>query len=180
MLNTDTQGLERLDNVVATAAKYDIRLIVTFTNNWCAPRLISRECREIDIHLGLVMVYVYARTAINMDLRRRQGSDLYLGWIVGSNITHDLFFTNPKVIASYRKLHLTTPLHSAYQHSEYTESYVKTIVDRYKNSSAIFAWELMNEARCLSDTFASGPACVPGSNTLHTWYSQQSEFVRSL
>lgn len=62
----------------------------------------------------------------------------------------------------------------------FEESYVKTIVDRYKSSPSIFAWELMNEARCLSDTFQSGPACVPGSNTLHTWYSQQSDFVRSL
>lgn len=33
-LNTDAQGLERLDNVVAMAGKYDIKLIVTFTNNW--------------------------------------------------------------------------------------------------------------------------------------------------
>lgn len=61
-----------------------------------------------------------------------------------------------------------------------TESYVKTIVDRYKNSSAIFAWELMNEARCASDLIPAGPACVPGSNTLHTWYQEQSNFVRSL
>ena len=54
------------------------------------------------------MGYVYARRNTNLDLRD-QGSDLYLGWIVGSNITHDLFFTNPKVIASYRKLHLIAP-----------------------------------------------------------------------
>ena len=59
------------------------------------------------------------------------------------------------------------------------ESYVKTIVDRYKDSPAIFAWELMNEARCLSDTLQAGPTCVPGSNTLRKWYEQQSNFVRS-
>lgn len=38
----------------------------------------------------------------------------------------------------------------------------------------------MNEARCLSDTYPSGPACVPGSETITTWYKEQSDFVRSL
>ncbi|KAI5115314.1 hypothetical protein M0805_004993, partial [Coniferiporia weirii] len=41
-------------------------------------------------------------------------------------------------------------------------------------------WELMNEARCLSDTLPAGPDCVPGSGTLNTWYKRQSDFVRSL
>lgn len=60
------------------------------------------------------------------------------------------------------------------------ESYVATIVQRYKDSPAIFAWELMNEARCLSDTRAAGPNCVPGSGTVSGWYQRQSDFVRSL
>lgn len=34
ILNDGPQGLQRLDYVVATAEKYDIRLIVTLTNNW--------------------------------------------------------------------------------------------------------------------------------------------------
>ncbi|KAH8119717.1 glycoside hydrolase [Phellopilus nigrolimitatus] len=127
ILNDGPQGLQRLDNVVSTAAKYDIRLIITFTNNW--------------VGYG--------------------GSDLFLNWIVGSEATHDLFFTNKDVIASY-------------------QSYVQTIVDRYKNSSSIFAWELMNEARCISDTLPAGPNCIPGTETLNTWYRQQSDFVRSL
>ncbi|KAI0830684.1 glycoside hydrolase [Trametes gibbosa] len=89
------------------------------------------------------------------------GSDLYVNWIAGDDQPHDVFFTDSRIIASYR-------------------SYVKTIVERYKDSPNIFAWELMNEARCLSDTLPAGPSCVPGSNTLKTWYRQQSDFVRSL
>ncbi|KAJ8494636.1 hypothetical protein ONZ51_g2222 [Trametes cubensis] len=89
------------------------------------------------------------------------GSDLYVNWIAGANQPHDVFFTDSRIIASY-------------------QSYVKTIVERYKHSPNIFAWELMNEARCLSDTLPAGPSCVPGSNTLLTWYGQQSDFVRSL
>jgi len=126
-LNEGPQGLQRLDNVVATAAKYDIKMIITFTNNW--------------VGYG--------------------GSDLYNNWIIGQGATHDEFFTNKKTIAAY-------------------QSYAKTIVERYKSSPTIFAWELMNEARCLSDTLAAGPNCVPGTETLNTWYSLQSNFVRSL
>lgn len=59
------------------------------------------------------------------------------------------------------------------------ERYVKTIVNRYKNSPNIFAWELMNEARCLGD-LPGGPACVPGSGLLSRWYKQQAAFVRKL
>ncbi|KAI9060173.1 glycoside hydrolase family 5 protein [Trametes sanguinea] len=89
------------------------------------------------------------------------GSDLYVQWIAGAGQPHDVFFTDPRIIASY-------------------QSYVKTLVERYKDSPNIFAWELMNEARCLSDTLPAGPTCVPGSNTLKTWYKQQSDFVRNL
>jgi len=59
-----------------------------------------------------------------------------------------------------------------------SERYVKTIVNRYKDSPNVFAWELMNEARCLGD-LRSGPNC-PASGLLTRWYKQQSDFVRSL
>ncbi|KAF5377589.1 hypothetical protein D9615_005332 [Tricholomella constricta] len=88
------------------------------------------------------------------------GSELYINWIAGAGKTHDVFYSDPRIISSYRR-------------------YVKTIVNRYKSSPNIFAWELMNEARCLGD-LPGGPQCVPGSGTLHTWYQQQSDFVRSL
>lgn len=89
------------------------------------------------------------------------GSDLYINWIAGPGQTHDVFFTDPRIISSYQK-------------------YVKVLVDRYKDSSAIFAWELMNEARCLSDLMPAGTSCIPGSELITKWYKQQSEFVRSL
>ncbi|KAJ3559765.1 hypothetical protein NM688_g136 [Phlebia brevispora] len=126
-LDEGQQGLQRLDYVIETAGKYDIKVIVAFTNNW--------------VGYG--------------------GSDLYIQWIKGAGQTHDIFFTDPDIVASY-------------------QSYVRTIVERYKNSTTIFAWELMNEARCASDTLSSSSACVPGSNTLLAWYREQSDFVRSL
>ncbi|KAJ7181760.1 glycoside hydrolase [Mycena crocata] len=87
------------------------------------------------------------------------GLELYINHITGGN-THDIFYTNPKIIASYQR-------------------YVKTIVNRYKNSPAVFAWEMMNEARCLGD-LPAGPGCSPGSGTLATWYKEQSDFIRNL
>ncbi|KAL0580373.1 hypothetical protein V5O48_001618 [Marasmius crinis-equi] len=126
VLNDGPQGLQRLDYVIETAAKNDIKVILAFTNNW--------------VGYG--------------------GMELYINWIAGAGNSHDVFYTDPRIQASYQR-------------------YVKTIVERYRDSPAIFAWELMNEARCLGD-LPSGPDCVPGSETLSKWYREQSDFVRSL
>lgn len=83
------------------------------------------------------------------------------------------------MISSYRE-GLLFSFRPTRAHLIFPEAYVKTIVTRYKDSPTIFAWELMNEARCLSDTLPAGPSCVPGSNTLRTWYQEQSNYVRSL
>ncbi|KAI0094748.1 glycoside hydrolase superfamily [Irpex rosettiformis] len=94
--------------------------------------------------------------------RLDNGMELYINWIAGTNTTHDVFYNDPNIIASY-------------------QSYVRTIVERYKDSPNIFAWELMNEARCSGD-LPSGPACTPasGAESLLKWYRSQSDFVRSL
>ncbi|ESK89314.1 endo- -beta-mannosidase [Moniliophthora roreri MCA 2997] len=91
---------------------------------------------------------------------RTQGMEFYVNWIAGAEATHDVFFTDSRVRRSYQR-------------------YVKTIVERYKDSPTIFAWELMNEARCRGD-IPGGPNCVPGSGTLTKWYKEQADFVRSL
>jgi mannan endo-1,4-beta-mannosidase len=50
------------------------------------------------------------------------------------------------------------------------QAYIKAVVNRYKNSSAIFAWELANEPRC------------PGCNTdvIYNWADASSKYVKSL
>ncbi|KAK1232690.1 hypothetical protein PQX77_004166 [Marasmius sp. AFHP31] len=87
------------------------------------------------------------------------GMELYINWIAGASKTHDVFYTDSRIRASFQR-------------------YVKTIVERYKDSPTIFAWELMNEARCLGD-LPPGPNC-PASDTLSDWYREQSDFVRRL
>ncbi|KAG9222885.1 hypothetical protein CCMSSC00406_0000426 [Pleurotus cornucopiae] len=88
------------------------------------------------------------------------GAELYINWIVGAGQPHDVFFTDRRIVASYQR-------------------YVRTIVERYKNSPNIFAWELINEARCLGD-LPAGPNCVPFSGTISRWYEEQANFVRRL
>lgn len=88
------------------------------------------------------------------------GMELYINWIAGAGNTHDVFYTDPRIIASYQR-------------------YVTTIVNRYKSSPNIFAWEMMNEARCLGD-LPAGPHCVAGTELLTGWYKLQSDFIRSL
>ncbi|KAF6765968.1 glycoside hydrolase superfamily [Ephemerocybe angulata] len=125
-LNDGPQGLKRLDNVIETAGKYGIKVLLAFTNNW--------------IGYG--------------------GSELYVNWIAGSGALHDSFYSDKRIVASYQK-------------------YVKTIVDRYKHSENIFAWELMNEARCRGD-LQGGPGCVAGTDLISHWYKDQAAFVRKL
>lgn len=77
------------------------------------------------------------------------------------------------------RIHIRSPLLMPSLMPFYQERYVQAIVNRYKDSPNIFAWELMNEARCLGD-LPGGPNCVPGTGLLNHWYKQQADFVRSL
>ncbi|KAG8969340.1 hypothetical protein FRC03_003441 [Tulasnella sp. 419] len=124
-LNFGPEGLQRFDYVVKAAEKYDIKLIIPFTNNW--------------IGYG--------------------GIDLYVRWMAPGG-TQDLFFTDPKIIKAF-------------------QSYVKLFVNRYKDSKAIFAWELVNEARCRGE-LPSSAACSARTGTLTKWYKQQSDLIRQL
>ncbi|GAQ47052.1 hypothetical protein AtubIFM56815_003877 [Aspergillus tubingensis] len=55
-------------------------------------------------------------------------------------------------------------MQSAYQ------TYIKTVVERYSNSSAVFAWELANEPRC--------PSC--DTTVLYDWIEKTSKFIKGL
>lgn len=59
--------------------------------------------------------------------------------------------------------------------------YVKTMVNRYKNSPAIMAWELANEPRCGADGVRNLPRsdnCTP--KLLSDWVEEMSAYVKSL
>jgi mannan endo-1,4-beta-mannosidase len=62
----------------------------------------------------------------------------------------------------------------------HAERWAEVVVNRYKDDPTIFAWELINEARCLGNILSAGPSCVAGSYTVYNWYKLQSDFIRSL
>jgi mannan endo-1,4-beta-mannosidase len=77
-------------------------------------------------------------------------------------LTHAQFYTVPKIKDAFKR-------------------YTKEIVTRYKNSPAIFAWELGNEPRCGADGVRNLPRsenCTP--EVLSSWVSEMIAYVKKL
>ncbi|KAJ7292191.1 glycoside hydrolase [Mycena rebaudengoi] len=87
------------------------------------------------------------------------GMDVYTAQILGSGQFHDLFYTNPTVIAAFK-------------------TYVQAVVTRYANEPTIMAWELANEPRCGGSNTAASPTC--NTTTITTWASNISAFIKSI
>jgi mannan endo-1,4-beta-mannosidase len=113
-INTGSDGLQRLDYVVAAAEKRNIKLIINFVNNWS--------------DYGGINAYTTA---------------------FGGNSTS--WYTTPVIQKAYRR-------------------YIKAVVSRYSQSSAIFAWELANEPRC--------GGCE--TSVISNWAASTSAFIKSI
>lgn len=105
-LNDGPQGLQRLDHVINTAAKHDIKIILTFTNNWYVyfrgSCLSRKEFNSIKCS-GLDTGSVHNRPPEKPSLMNDQGAELYINWIAGAGNTHDVFYTDSRIISSYRE-----------------------------------------------------------------------------
>ncbi|XP_020105315.1 mannan endo-1,4-beta-mannosidase 2-like [Ananas comosus] len=92
------------------------------------------------------------------------GKTQYVKWAweegIGTSASNDSFFFDPS-IRGYFKTYLRTLL-TRKNHLNGIE---------YKDDPAIFAWELMNEPRCMSD--ASG-------DTLQGWVEEMAAYVKSI
>lgn len=90
------------------------------------------------------------------------GMDVYTVNLGGKH--HDDFYTQPKIIAAFKR-------------------YVKVVVERYRHSTAIFAWELANEPRCGADGVRNLPRTA-GTNCSYTmmdkWYREMGRFIKGL
>ncbi|KAJ7440858.1 CEL4a mannanase [Mycena latifolia] len=87
------------------------------------------------------------------------GMDVYTKQIVGSGQPHDVFYTNPSVIAAFK-------------------TYVQAVVTRYANEPTILAWELVNEPRCSGSSTTASSTCTV--STITNWVSTMSAFIKSI
>jgi mannan endo-1,4-beta-mannosidase len=85
--------------------------------------------------------------------------DLYNKQITGNDTYHDVFYSDARVVESYQR-------------------YVNLIVSRYKNSKAIFSWELANEPRCNGYPAINSGKCTAA--TLSQWVKDQSAYIKSI
>ncbi|KAK3386783.1 endo-1,4-beta-mannosidase-like protein [Podospora didyma] len=75
---------------------------------------------------------------------------------------HDDFYTVPKIKDAFKR-------------------YIKAMVTRYKDSPAIFAWELANEPRCGADGVRNLPrstAC--NAEVMGAWIAEMSAYIKSI
>nr|GLL22897.1 mannan endo-1,4-beta-mannosidase 2-like isoform X2 [Ipomoea trifida] len=116
---------------------------------------VLAEARQNGIRLILCLVN---------NLQAYGGKTQYVKWAweegVGLSSSNDSFFYDPTI-------------------RYYFKNYVKTVLTRkntitgveYRDDPTIFAWELINEPRCLTD---------PSGDTLQDWIEEMSTFVKSI
>ncbi|CAA2987578.1 mannan endo-1,4-beta-mannosidase 2-like [Olea europaea subsp. europaea] len=116
---------------------------------------VIAEARKHGIRLILSLVN---------NLQAYGGKTQYVQWAweegVGLSASNDSFFYDPSILG-------------------YFKNYVKTVLTRkntftgieYRDDPTIFAWELINEPRCMTD--ASG-------DTLQDWIEEMSNFVKAI
>ncbi|KAG0492860.1 hypothetical protein HPP92_006258 [Vanilla planifolia] len=115
---------------------------------------VVSEARRFGIRLILSLVNNYDNFG---------GKKQYVQWgrNQGQNIgSDDEFFTNA-VVKGYYKNHVKTVL----------TRYNTLTGTAYKDEPIIFAWELMNEPRCLSDS---------SGNTIQAWITEMAAHVKSI
>ncbi|EWC44386.1 hypothetical protein DRE_01212 [Drechslerella stenobrocha 248] len=86
------------------------------------------------------------------------GIDLYVERVLGGSGNHGDFYTNTQIKNIFK-------------------NYVQTVINRYKNSPAILAWELSNEIRCAGPRLGAG-SCTPAVTT--AWAKEISEYIKSI
>ncbi|RBR26783.1 uncharacterized protein FIESC28_00364 [Fusarium coffeatum] len=123
---------------------------------------------SVKIDLSKLDVVVEAAEATNMKLilaltnnwADYGGMDVYTVNLGGKY--HDDFYRLPAIKKAFK-------------------NYIKTVVNRYKDSPAVMAWEVANEPRCGADgtrNLPRGPDCTP--KTITSWVDEMSTYIKSL
>lgn len=156
-INDGTNGLQRLDKVVALAEQHGIYLLLSLTNNWNPLPGIDNNSSSMpnairrDITPGTNSTF--NRNYLSNDYG---GMDAYVRHF-GVDKQHDEFYTNNTIIDLFK-------------------NYTTNVVSRYVNSPAIFGWELANDPRCNSSLPSTN--CTP--QTVTRWHSILAQHVLSV
>ncbi|KAL9238962.1 hypothetical protein vseg_013326 [Gypsophila vaccaria] len=91
------------------------------------------------------------------------GKAQYLQWgkDAGLNVTSEDDFFSDSTLKTYYKNHVKTVLNRVNTYTNVT----------YKDDATIFAWELINEPRCVSDS---------SGDTLQAWIQEMAAFLKSI
>jgi mannan endo-1,4-beta-mannosidase len=170
-INTGPNGLQKLDMIMKHAERLGLFVTLSLTNNWNprekldglagsieglesdiqARRLWDREFWNRDVTVGTNNTL--PRNFLSNDYG---GMDVYVRQFGLKN--HDEFFTNKTL-------------------NDIFKNYTTQIVKRYKDSPAVFSWELANDPRCNS-TLNATSGCE--SRNVTQWHADVAEHVRSV
>ena len=156
-INEGADGLQRLDQVVAAATKYNVKLLLTLTNNWNPERPMPSSSWGRRDNSG------FPRGTFANDYGQYQwrwtqpckrsvshpligGMDLYVRNF-HSGGTHDDFYTDKTIINAFK-------------------NYISHVVSRYANNPTVLGWELGNDLRC-SSTLPASSSC--NTATITNW-----------
>lgn len=115
---------------------------------------VVSEARKHKIRLILSLVN-------NWEAYGGKAQYVYWGKAAGLNLTSDDDFFSHPTLRSYYKAHVKAVLNR-----------VNTLTNiAYKDDPTIFAWELINEPRCVSD---------PSGNKLQAWIQEMVVYVKSI
>ncbi|CAA2986783.1 mannan endo-1,4-beta-mannosidase 2-like [Olea europaea var. sylvestris] len=169
----DESRRPRIREMLQTGAKMGLTVCRTWAFNDGAYNALQISPGRFDEKVFRALDYVIAEAnqqgirlilSLVNNLQAYGGKTQYVKWAweegVALSSSNDSFFYDPSI-------------------RHYFKNYVKTVLTRkntitgieYRDDPTIFAWELINEPRCLTD---------PSGDTLQDWIEEMSYFVKSI
>ncbi|KAG2349908.1 glycoside hydrolase family 5 protein [Suillus weaverae] len=155
-VNNGPNGLQKLDTVIQMAEQHGLYVILSLTNNWYPLPLLNSTVPPVNSTAFDVTPGTNNTLPRNYLSNNYGGMDLYVRQF--GLQTHDQFYTNPSILASFM-------------------NYTTQVVSRYVNSPSVFSYELANDPRCNS-TLGASPTCT--TETITTWHATVASHIRSI
>ncbi|CAN4103321.1 unnamed protein product [Withania somnifera] len=170
---TDYSTRPRIRTILQAGAKMGLTVCRTWAFNDGGYNALQISPGQFDERVFRALDHVIAearRNGIRLilslvnNLQAYGGKTQYVKWAwekgVALSSSNDSFFYDPSI-------------------RRYFKAYVKTVLTRrniytgieYRDDPTIFAWELINEPRCMTD---------PSGDTLQDWIEEMSTFVKSI